>query len=153
MSDNVLQRYTGRGTDSVDGIDEPCDDHVVFGWLRGARDRSVMLELRKKNGNILAVGYAWLDRAEFDPSVGITLCLGGQKIIIRGRNLNTEVRPEVRLFQGICRHRVPWIQEADQVALPISPKACVQRRPGGCSPQPFVNEFAIIRRYPAILER
>lgn len=117
MTDNLLHRYTGRAIEQFEPGDEACDDHAVFGWLRGTRDRSVMLELRKKNGNILAVGYAWLDRAEFDPSEGITLCLGGQKIIIRGRNLNAEVRPEVRLFQGICRHRVPWIQEADQVAF------------------------------------
>jgi hypothetical protein len=32
---------------------------------------------------------------------------------ISGRNLNAEVRPNVRLFAGILRHRVPWIQEAD----------------------------------------
>ena len=76
-----------------------------------------MLELRKKDGNILAVGYAWLDKAEFNPSLGITLSLGGQKITIRGRNLNAESRPNVRLFQGICRHRVPWIQEADEPTI------------------------------------
>lgn len=87
----------------------------LAGW--GVRDRAVMLELRRKDGNILAVGYAWLDKAEFDPSVGIVLSLGGQKITIRGRNLNAEIRPEVRLFQGICRHRVPWIQEADEASF------------------------------------
>jgi hypothetical protein len=38
----------------------------------------------------------------------------GEKIRIKGRNLNAEVRPEVRLFQGIARHRVAWVQEADR---------------------------------------
>lgn len=42
---------------------------------------------------------------------------GGQTITLRGRNLNAEVRPNVRLFQGISRHRVPWIQEADEPAV------------------------------------
>ena len=93
---------------------EPLDDLDTFGWLRGVRDRAVMLALRKKDGNILAGGRAWLDKAEFDPSVGITLHIGGQTITLRGRNLNAEIRPNVRLFQGITRHCVPWIQEADE---------------------------------------
>jgi hypothetical protein len=38
----------------------------------------------------------------------------GDKIRIKGRNLNAEIRPEVRLFQGIARHRVAWVQEADR---------------------------------------
>ena len=62
----------------------------------------------------MAVGYSWLERVEFDPSEGITLHLAGQKIRIKGRNLNGEVRPNVRLFQGITRHKVAWIQEADR---------------------------------------
>lgn len=41
---------------------------------------------------------------------------GGQKIRIKGRNLNADARPFVRLFQGICRHRVPWVVEADRPA-------------------------------------
>lgn len=117
MSDSLLQKYAPRTIeDSVDNSRteaEMLDDLGVFGWLRGIRDRAIMLELRKKDGNVMAVGYAWLERAEFDPSVGITLHLVGKTIRIKGRNLNTELRPNVRLFQGIARHRVPWIQEAD----------------------------------------
>ena len=73
-----------------------------------------MLELRKKNGNVVAIGYSWLERVEFDPSEGITLHVAGRKIRINGRNLNGEVRPNVRPFQGITWHKVPWIQEADE---------------------------------------
>lgn len=117
MSDSLLRKYTGSQVeDSPDLPDteaEILDDLGVFGWLRGTRDRAIMLELRKKDGNVLAVGYAWLERAEFDPSVGITLHVVGKTIRIKGRNLNAELRPNVRLFQGITRHRVPWIQEAD----------------------------------------
>lgn len=118
MTDSVLQRIAARANDNVETAEaEQLDDLGVFGWLRGVRDRAVMLELRKKDGNILAVGYAWLDKVEFNPSQGIVLCLGGQKITIRGRNLNEELRPNVRLFQGLCRHRVPWIQEADEATF------------------------------------
>jgi hypothetical protein len=73
-----------------------------------------MLELRKKDGNILAIGYGWLERAEYNPSEGITLYGVGSKVRIKGRNLNTEVRPGVRLFEGIARHRLTYLQEADE---------------------------------------
>lgn len=117
--DSLLQKYVqrplGETVEVPSGPEtEPLDDLGVFGWLRGVRDRAVMLEFRKKDGNILALGYAWLDKAEFDPSAGITLSFGGQKITIRGRNLNAEARPNVRLFQGICRHKISWIQETDE---------------------------------------
>jgi hypothetical protein len=122
MSDSaVLQRYV-TGRDSRLGIaaeqSEPdaCDDLGAFGWLRGIRERAVMLELRRKDGSIVAIGYGWLERVAFDPSEGITISTGGQKIRIRGRNLNAEVRPSVRLFEGIARHRVPWVREADRAA-------------------------------------
>jgi hypothetical protein len=119
MSDSaVLQRYvTGResrvGMNAEHAEADACDDLGAFGWLRGIRDRAVMLELRRKDGSIVAIGYGWLERVEFDPSEGITLSAGGQKIRIKGRNLNAEVRPSVRLFEGIARNRVPWVREAD----------------------------------------
>ena len=91
-------------------------DYGAFGWLRGTHERAAMLELRKKDGNIFAFAYAWLERAEFDPSAGILLKFGMEKVRITGRSLNGEIRPNVRLFSGIVRHRVPWIQEADQPA-------------------------------------
>jgi hypothetical protein len=122
----MLQRFTTR-----DAADDPSDlngtdDLGCFGWLRGIRDRAVMLELRKKDGNILAVGYGWLERAEFDPSEGITLHGAGGKVRIKGRNLNVEVRQSIRLFEGITRHRVPWIQEASEPdSVEADPKSTV----------------------------
>lgn len=118
MSDSsVLQRYAPKiaaglgGQSVVTEIDAP-DDLGAFGWLRGVKDFSRMLELRRKDGSILAVGYGYLDHAEFNPSEGITLSVAGRKIRIKGRNLNAEVRPSVRLFEGIARHRVPWMRES-----------------------------------------
>jgi hypothetical protein len=119
MSDtDLLGRYTDRiaeGRSVLDrGEGSACDDLGCFGWLRGIRDRATMLELRRKDGNILAVGYGWLERALFNPSDGITLHVAGQIIRIRGRSLNAEVRQAVRLFEGLTRHRVPWIREASR---------------------------------------
>ena len=93
---------------------EATDDLGAFGWLRGIRDRAISLELRKKTGNIVAIPYMHLERLEFDPSSGITLYAGGQTYRIKGRNLNAEIQPTKRLWQGLVRCRVPWIQEADR---------------------------------------
>lgn len=121
MIDSILGKHFGRqldqGPDESEMDTDLPDNLGPFGWLRGARDRAVMLELRKKDGNVLAVGYAWLERAEYDPSVGITLHVGSKTVLVTGRNLNTELRPNLRLFQGLTRHRVPWIQEADSPTI------------------------------------
>jgi len=114
MSDkSFLERYVHRGSGPVAKEEDaqPSADLSTFGWLRGQRDRAPMLELRRANGNILAVGYGFLDQALFDPSDGIMLHVGGRKIQLKGRNLNAEVRPGVRLFEGICRHRIAWVRE------------------------------------------
>ncbi len=60
-----------------------------------------MLELRKRTGNLLTMGYAWIDHIDYDPSVGITLSHMGRKLLITGRNLNTELRPNVRLSMAV----------------------------------------------------
>lgn len=134
MDADILERITGRSRlESLDAPTaaeaEPVDDFVAFGFLRGIRDRAQFLELRRKTGNITAIGYAWIEQVEFDPSVGITLHVLGQKIVIRGRNLNAEIRPNVRLFQSILRHRVPWIQEADEamIMLPSGKEALIEQ--------------------------
>jgi hypothetical protein len=118
MSDETtLSRFSTRVLSERSEIEplregETWDDLGCFGWLRGNyRERSTMLELRKRDGSILAIGYGWLERIEFDPSMGITLHMGGQHIRIVGRNLNAELRPCVRLFEGLTRHRIPWLRE------------------------------------------
>lgn len=117
MTDRLLDKYTKRPAPDApkpESETEEAEDCGCFGWLRGVRDRSIMLELRKKDGHILAVGYSWLERVEFDPSEGITLHLPGQKVKITGSGLNADARPTVRLFDGIIRHRVPWVREMDR---------------------------------------
>lgn len=122
MIDKILDKYTGRdggsGANDNEAHEESAvDDLGSFGFLRGSRERATMLELRRKDGGILAVAYGYMDKAEFDPSDGITLHLAGHKVRIRGRNLNVEVHPKVRLFEAICRHKTPWLREADEPEL------------------------------------
>jgi hypothetical protein len=118
-TDRLLDRYTRPSPPSRDRLEaefdtEPHEDYGAFGWLRGHRERAIMLELRRKDGQIKAFGYAWLQLAEFEPSTGITLLFPAAKVRLVGRNLNTEARPHVRLFEGLTRHRVPFVQEADE---------------------------------------
>jgi hypothetical protein len=122
MSDRILQRYVARigmATDPETALPaesegDDAESFGCFGWVRGVRDRAICLELRKKTGKVLAIPYAYISRMEFEPSGVIRLGCGGESITITGRNLNGEVREQVRLFQGLTRHRVPWIQEADR---------------------------------------
>jgi len=115
MDKGVLQRYSTRpereGDPNVLDLD-PIEDLGCFGYLRGIRDRAVMLELRKKSGNCLAIAYSWIDRIEYDPSTGIHIHAGAITITIQGKNLNAEASSGRRLFEGLTRHRVSWIQEA-----------------------------------------
>lgn len=117
MDTDLLDRHLPRVTAPSRSEEEQPADLGAFGWLRGMHDRAPMLELRRKDGSILAFPYAWLERAEFDPSEGITLKFGIERVRISGRNLNSEIRPGVRLFAGITRHRVAWLQEADLPTL------------------------------------
>lgn len=63
-----------------------------------------------------------LQKIDFDPSVSITLWFPGQKIVVHGKKLNKEVRPNVRLFEGLTRHKVPWIQDIPELDHFQSPK-------------------------------
>jgi hypothetical protein len=87
-----------------------------FGWSRGLHIRPISLELRRRTGHILAVNYSYIQKIEFEPATGIILHVSGQIIEIKGRNLNTEIRAGIRLFCGMARFRVPWIQEMDRTS-------------------------------------
>lgn len=114
MPDKLLDKYLGKRTGSPTHVPEPegTEDCGAFGWLRGIRDRAIMLEIRHRDGRATALGYAWLDLVEYDPSEGITLRFSGKSVKIVGSGLNSEIRPNIRLLDGIIRQRVPWIAEA-----------------------------------------
>src|SRR3954452_21743360 len=101
MKGSVLQQFASRPATTVEAQDcdnDGAEDYGAFGWLRGVRDRAVMLELRKKDGSVSAFGYSWLERVEYDLSDGLTLHFGAQQVKLTGRNLNGEVRTNIRLL-------------------------------------------------------
>jgi hypothetical protein len=122
MHDSVLEKFIARKTEAAPPADlEVVDDLGSFGWLRGIRDRAEMLELRHRDGTISAHAYAWLKKACFDPSGELTLDFSGETVRIAGRNLNAELSPGKRLFEGILRRKVPWLAEAtNEIAMTAS---------------------------------
>jgi hypothetical protein len=112
LNDRILSRRTSPPTE-----DDPdsCDDCGAFGYLRGVRDRALMLDLKLKNGNREAFSYTLLERIQFDPSEGITLQYTGVSVKLRGRNLERLQTHGVALLEGLQRHRVPWIVESDEL--------------------------------------
>lgn len=118
MSESMVDKYAKRSQGIEAAMPEPDDpesDLGCFGWLRGTNERAVSLELRKKDGRILAIGYSWIDHVEYDPDIGITLHTPDRTVQIVGSGLNSEVRPGVSLFGGLIRHRVSWIAEHDRL--------------------------------------
>ena len=122
--ESILSRYAGGTpaglTPAAAAVDGEAEEVAAFGWLRGLNSQAMMLELRKKDGTVKAFGYAWLSEAEFDPSAGITLTFGGRKVRLVGRHLDAEVRPNVRLFSGLLRHRVNIVRETDEGGLMVA---------------------------------
>jgi hypothetical protein len=118
LKDNILKRYmTSNSQAEEPGVissddSQEVDDLGFFGWLRGTRDRAVMLELRKKDGSVVAYDYAILRKVEVDPSQGVTLHFSGEAVKISGRNLKEEVRAGITIVRGLIWHRIPWIREA-----------------------------------------
>ncbi len=114
LLDKFLHRvHAETANENNEASESEIDDLGVFGFLRGSRERATMLELRKRDGHVLAVCYGMFE-VEFDPSEGITLHFADRKIKIKGRNLNAEAKPNVKLFEVICRHKAPWLREASE---------------------------------------
>lgn len=125
MPDSLVEKYAKRASEaSPEPSHEPEaieSDLGCFGWLRGVKERALMLELRKKDGHVLALGYAWLERVEYQPEKGITLHTPGRTVRIVGSGLCREARLGVSLFAGLIRHRVPWIIQLDSARSSIRP--------------------------------
>lgn len=124
MTDNILDRYSsGRITaDEPHSTDEEsAEDLGSFGYLRGIRDRAIMLELRFRTGDVEAFPYTALSRVSFSRSDGITLHFGGTTVRITGQHLDAEVRPNVRLLSAILRQRVMWVGESRSAKMLAAP--------------------------------
>ena len=64
--EELLRRHQPREPEPSADPDE-ADDRGSFGVLRGAKERAVMLELRKKDGSVLAIPYALIEQISFSP--------------------------------------------------------------------------------------
>lgn len=128
MNDRLSQKLAGTIAGGTDGTSDPdaTDDLGSFGLLRGLRERSQMLTMRKASGNQVAVAYAWIERIEFNPSENcITLHGVGRDIRIRGKHLADATKAGVSLFDSLTRHRVPWVSESGQAQqLTADGRAC-----------------------------
>lgn len=126
MSDSVLKRYAGTRSplgareDPFEIGDDAIDDIGCYGWLRGLRERSPMLEFRRKDGRSVAYDYALLRKVCFDPSEGITLQFDGETVRIEGRGLVDEPTPGIQLLRGIQNRRVPWVRELSEAELLVA---------------------------------
>ncbi len=120
MSDSLIDKYARRPSADGESKEAETEDLGCFGWLRGVRDRSIMLELRRKDGHVLAVGYAWIERVELVPESGITLHLPGRKVTISGSGLRSQEHGLPSLFDGLICHRVPWVRESDHAEMTAS---------------------------------
>lgn len=135
MSESTLENYLAAGSQTsrirsrhanIEATEE-CD-LMLMGWLRGLKDRASWLELRLNSGNRVAIPYNLIERMEYDPSTGIRLQLTDRTITLSGANLNAEIRPGMRLFEGLVRQRVTWLRDrsggegeaGDRPALRIS---------------------------------
>lgn len=123
MPESSLSSYLSTGIQAAriraqHAESEPAEecDFQLFGGLRGVRERAVFLELRQANGNRVAYPYIHIERLEYDPSLGISIYVPDRRLQLKGSNLNAEVRPGVRLFDGLLRQRVLWIRENDPAA-------------------------------------
>lgn len=95
--------------------EEEC---AAFGYLRGIRDRALMLEFRQRNGNSRAFPYSWLGPVRYDPSHGLLLKFVGDMnylVLIEGSNVNGLVKETINLYdRGIQRHRITWVREMER---------------------------------------
>lgn len=129
MDADVLTRFADRFAQTAESLvaEEGQEENArAFGFLRGARERALMLEFRLKDGRVVALSYALLDRATFDPSEGIRLRFAGEEVRIAGQALNERLPSGVQpLFELVLRHKATWIQESSRAdflqAQPGSP--------------------------------
>lgn len=111
LQDRILGRRAAAPEDDPDA----AEDCGAFGYLRGARDRAVMIDFRLAAGGREAFPYAHLERVSYDPSGGLTLWFLGARVTLAGRNLGRATAAGAGLLDALHRHRVPWVAEVDEL--------------------------------------
>jgi hypothetical protein len=101
-------------------IEEDEASCAAFGYLRGVRDRALVIEFRLRNGDREYFPYSWLGPWRFDPSVGLLLKFTGDLVtlvLIRGSNLDAAPNGINLTDRGLQRHRITWVRELDEDEL------------------------------------
>lgn len=73
-----------------------------------------MVELWLATGDRVALPYAWLTEARFDPSAGVTLAFTtGAAVSVRGRNLGP-------VYAALVAHQAVYVREADPATAELA---------------------------------
>ncbi len=99
---SLAERYGVTPTHSV-----PEPESRAFSKVSANRGFVIMLDLRFKTGDCVALPYSFLNVIQFSRSRGIRLSFGGHKVTVTGRNLEP-------LYRGLRDHRITWIQESEE---------------------------------------
>ena len=111
LHDRIASRRGAASDDEGDAF----DDCGAFGFLRGPKDRSLMIEFRFLDGTSEALSYATLERVSYDPADGLTLRFLGVRVRVSGRNLAVAQSTGVSVLEAIHRHRIPWVREVEEL--------------------------------------
>ena len=96
-----------------DGDEGSCK---AFGYLRGIKDHSVLVEFRFRDGNSIWFPYSLLGPIKYNPSEGLLIKFSSDLVyvvLIKGSNLDKPLEDgSVTLMRaGLQRHRLVWVRE------------------------------------------
>jgi hypothetical protein len=122
---SAVKQFTSRGEEGEeDAIPGLLPHETAVKWdaryrqtWRTGRPRSredIMLDCRFKDDRRQAFGYAYLSSLGYDGGL-ITLLFGETTVTVEGRNLQ-------RLYDALCQHRVPFIQEGLDAEEALKPE-------------------------------
>ena len=115
MTESVLERLIKfKPLEGVDQDQEEVTDYGLVGWHRGVRDRALFIDFWRRTGECISLPYALLEKVIYNPSESITLIYMGAKVTIKGSRLDQPLHGTATLRDGIVRHRVMWVREADR---------------------------------------
>lgn len=114
-----MERLDTRRSTPKEPEEESEEDFGSFGYLRGIKERSIMLEFRFLNGNTEAMPYHSLERLVYNPSEGLLLQFHDGKIRLKGQKFNTVQSNGIVFLQALLRNRITWVQESDELKAKI----------------------------------
>lgn len=89
-----------------------------YGKTKVEGQRAICLNCKLTGGLQRAFGYSYISQFNYNPSIGIEISTTEVDIIIHGRNLQ-------RLYLDLLRHKVTWIQAADDDTNTPEEQLCI----------------------------